>query len=226
MESFRNYRLGCRNDNYEKPHRDDFKWNPFTGNPQCVFGVTLHYSTNGASFQSNDSGKTWVVVERTNETDNTWRRVVFFAKLLPATNKMLLRFVAQDQNPGSLVEAAVDDFEILDVETVTEVAAPIASSLPTDLRLHANYPNPFRLGSGLVTTIRYELPKPMFARVAVYDLNGRLVRLLSDGLQAAGAHAVVWNGAEASGNLAGSGFYFVALEAENRKLSRKILVLK
>jgi len=176
---------------------------------------------------SNDSGKTWVEVERTNETDNSWRRVVFFAnKLLPATNKMLLRFVAQDQNPGSLVEAAVDDFEILDVETVTEVAAPIASLLPTDLRLHANYPNPFRLGSGLVTTIRYELPKPMPVRVAVYDLNGRLVRVLSDGLQAAGAHAVVWNGAEASGNLAGSGFYFVVLEAERRKLSRKILVLK
>jgi hypothetical protein len=37
---------------------------------------------------------------------------------------MLLRFVAHDQSPGSVVEAAVDDFEILDVETATEVAAP------------------------------------------------------------------------------------------------------
>jgi len=176
---------------------------------------------------SNDSGKTWVQVERTNETDNSWRKVFFFAgKLLPLTNKMRLRFVAQDQEPGSLVEAAVDDFEILEVDAVTNVATPAESLLPSDLRLHASYPNPFRIGKNLATTIRYELPKPTLARIAVYDLNGRVVRILQDGVQSAGAHLVAWNGADASGNLASTGFYFVVLEAESRKLSQKILVVK
>jgi Zn-dependent metalloprotease len=176
---------------------------------------------------SNDSGKTWVQVERTNETDNSWRKVFFFAqKLLPLTNKMRLRFVAQDQEPGSLVEAAVDDFEILDVDAVTNVTTPAESPLPADLRLHASYPNPFRLGAGLAATIRYELPKPASARIAVYDLNGRVVRILRDGVQAAGAHTVAWSGAEASGNLASTGFYFVVLEVASRKISRKILVVK
>jgi hypothetical protein len=176
---------------------------------------------------SNDSGRTWVEVERTRETDNSWRKVIFFVqKFLPPTSKVQLRFVAQDQNPGSLVEAALDDFEILEAEMVTEVATFAESPLPTDLRLHTSYPNPFRVGGALATTIRYELPKPAPVRVAVYDLNGRLVRVLQEGQQTAGAHVLVWNGADAAGNLASSGFYFVVLEGERRKLSRKILVVK
>jgi hypothetical protein len=176
---------------------------------------------------SNDSGKTWVQVERTNETENSWRKVFFFAqKLLPLTNKMRLRFVAQDQDPGSLVEAAVDDFEILEVDAVTNVTTPAESPVPADLRLHAGYPNPFRIGNALVTTIRYELPKAASARVAVYDLNGGVVRILQDGLQSAGVHVTTWNGVNAIGNPVSTGFYFVTLEAANRKISRKILVVK
>ncbi len=180
---------------------------------------------------SNDSGRTWVEIERTRETDNSWRKVVFFVqKFLPPTSKVQFRFVAQDQEPGSLVEAALDDFEILEAESVTGVATFAESPLPTDLQLHTSYPNPFRIsaanGGAAVTMIRYELPKLTPVRVAVYDLNGRLMRVLQEGPQTAGAHVVVWNGADAAGNLASSGFYFVVLEVERRKLSRKILVVK
>jgi hypothetical protein len=180
---------------------------------------------------SNDSGRTWVEVERTRETDNSWRKVIFFVqKFLPPTNKVQLRFVAQDQEPGSLVEAALDDFEILEAETVTEVATPAEPALPGDLRLHTSYPNPFRIGAAnggaAVTMIRYELPKLTPVRVAVYDLNGRLVRVLQEGPQTAGVHALVWNGADAAGNLASSGFYFVLLETEGGRLAQKVLVVK
>lgn len=176
---------------------------------------------------SNDSGKTWVQVERTNETDNSWRKVFFFAKdLLPLTNKMRLRFVAQDQEPGSLVEAAVDDFEILEVDAVTNVTAPETSALPTNLRLYASYPNPFRAGTGLVTTIQYELPKLVSTRVAIYDINGRRVRVLQNGWQTPGSHIITWNGADYSGRLLSSGFYFISLEAERQKINRRILLVK
>lgn len=176
---------------------------------------------------SNDSGKTWVEVERTNETDNNWRKVFFFAqKLLPLTNKMRLRFVAQDQDPGSLVEAALDDFEILEVDAVTSITTTVESPLPTDLHLHASYPNPFRAGNGLGATIQYELPKLTSTRMAIYDINGRIVRVLQDGLQSAGVHTVTWNGADHSGKLLSSGFYFVVLEAERQKINRRILLVK
>jgi Zn-dependent metalloprotease len=180
---------------------------------------------------SNDSGKTWVEVERTRETDNSWRKVVFFAKnLLPLTRTMQVRFIAQDQGEGSLIEAAVDDFEILDPEIVADVATPPEPSLPAALRLYANYPNPFTIGGGSngssATTIHYDLPAATTVSVSVYDLNGRLIRRLQEGLQPAGQYSVTWNGNDILGNLVSSGFYFVVLEAGERRLSQKILTVK
>ncbi len=178
---------------------------------------------------SNDSGKTWVEVERTNETDNSWRKVFFFVqKYLPPTKTVQLRFIAQDQNPGSLVEAALDDFEILEAESVTGVEAPAASTLPSELRLRPNFPNPFSAGSNgvMATTIHYELPRATELRVQIYDLTGRVVRVLHAGRQNAGAHTLLWNGADAASQPVSAGFYFVVLEAENTRLTQKIVVVK
>jgi len=115
--------------------------------------------------------------------------------------------------------------ELVEIRGSNALAKTAEPALPTDLRLHTN-PNPFRVGSAEVATIRYELPKPTQARVVVYDLNGRQVRVLHDGPQIVGSHALAWNGAGATGSLVGSGFYFVVLEAESRRLSRKISVVK
>jgi len=178
---------------------------------------------------SNDSGRTWVEIERTRETDNSWRKVIFFVqKFLPLTTNIQLRFVAQDQGPGSLVEAALDDFEILEAENVTGAEAPAVSTLPSELRLRPNYPNPFFAGSSsaMATTIHYDLLRATELRVQIYDLTGRTVRVLHDGRQNAGAHTLVWNGADAAGRPVSAGFYFVVLEAGNRKVAQKVLVVK
>ncbi|MGH7596330.1 MAG: FlgD immunoglobulin-like domain containing protein [bacterium] len=175
---------------------------------------------------SNDSGKTWVEIERTRETDNSWRKVVFFVqKFLSPTNKVRFRFVAQDQAPGSIVEAAFDDFEILEAESVTGVEVPAVSTLPGELRLRPNFPNPFANGA-MATTIHYDLPRAAELRVQIYDLTGRSVCVLHDGRQNAGTHTLVWNGADAAGRLVSAGFYFVVLEAENRRLTQKIVVVR
>jgi flagellar hook assembly protein FlgD len=48
------------------------------------------------------------------------------------------------------------------------------------------------------------------ARVAVevYDVSGRLVESLANGVFGAGAHRFVWNGRDAFGHECGSGTYF------------------
>jgi len=76
------------------------------------------------------------------------------------------------------------------------------------------------------TAIHYELPKASLTRVAIYDLHGRIVRILQEGLQNAGAHTIVWNGANAGGGLVSNGYYFAVLESESRRLSQKILVVR
>ena len=69
---------------------------------------------------SNDSGQTWVILENTIVTAASWTfesfRVLDFK---PLTNKMMVRFIADDQCPGSIIEAAVDNFNVLDVSPPT-----------------------------------------------------------------------------------------------------------
>gem|GEM_PF-6040282 len=68
--------------------------------------------------------------------------------------------------------------------TSISVAAESADELPTDLRLHAPYPNPFRTE----VTIPLDVDVAGPVRVAVYDMTGRLRAVPHDGALAAGQH--------------------------------------
>lgn len=77
------------------------------------------------------------------------------------------------------------------------------------LLLLACRPNPFNPS----TTIGFELPAPAQARLAVYDLTGRLVRTLVDGSLPRGRHEATWDGRDAAGRSVASGLYIARLEA-------------
>jgi len=63
---------------------------------------------------SNDNGSTWVDVENTYQSFNSWNEnLILVSEFVTPTDQIKVRFIAQDNDPGSLVEAAVDDFEIL-----------------------------------------------------------------------------------------------------------------
>jgi len=79
-------------------------------------------------------------------------------------------------------------------------------------RLHPNQPNPFNPR----TTIRFELPAAGTARLVVYDVAGRPVRVLVDGGLSAGAHEAVWDGTDSAGRETGSGSYLARLTAGGR----------
>ena len=89
-------------------------------------------------------------------------------------------------------------------------------------RLLPNVPNPFNP----LTEIRFELSKPQQARVAVYDVTGRLVKILADGHLEAGPHARIWQGRDSSGRQVPSGAYYVRLVADGRVDHHKMMLLK
>ena len=86
----------------------------------------------------------------------------------------------------------------------------------------ATSPNPFSAG----VRASYAVGRSMPVRLAVYDVEGRLVRVLEDGIQAAGEHTATWDGTDSSGGRAGSGIYFLRLEAGSRAVTRKAVFLK
>ncbi len=101
-----------------------------------------------------------------------------------------------------------------------------ASDLPgfveNEPRLLPNVPNPFNPS----TSIHYELPADSQVRLSVYDLSGRLVRVLEDAFQQAGEHSVRWDGRDGRGNTQASGLYFVRLNAGGKTGLRKITLVQ
>ena len=64
----------------------------------------------------NNGTTTWKLVERTNRSDRQWRRNVFrVADYVTPNATVQLRFIANDQAPASIVEAAVDQLEHYDL---------------------------------------------------------------------------------------------------------------
>jgi hypothetical protein len=91
------------------------------------------------------------------------------------------------------------------------------SALPAVFLLEQNYPNPFNAE----TRIEYDLPHSGPIRLALYDVNGRMVRTVIEGAQVAGRHTVHVNGAGLS-----SGVYFYSLQSATGTQTRKMVLLK
>ncbi len=76
--------------------------------------------------------------------------------------------------------------------------------MPGEFRLGQNYPNPFNPS----TVIPYELPAASHVTLAVYDLLGRQVATLVDGVVDAGSRHVVFGNRDLS-----TGVYIYRLHA-------------
>ena len=106
------------------------------------------------------------------------------------------------------------------LSTATSVVESRAG-VPVDFVLEQNHPNPFNSQ----TVLRFSLPRPSEVELAVYNLAGQRVAQLAGGHRQAGVHTVRWNGRTEAGGLA-SGVYAYRLRAEDRILSRKLLLLR
>jgi hypothetical protein len=89
-------------------------------------------------------------------------------------------------------------------------------------RLHPNRPNPFNP----TTTIRFSLARATRVEILIYDVGGRHVRTLVDGVREAGLHSVVWNGADDGGRPVGSGVFWYQMRAGEYRSNKKMVVLK
>lgn len=83
-------------------------------------------------------------------------------------------------------------------------------------------PNPF----GDVTNVRFALATREHADVSVYDVQGRLVRRLGEGVIDAGAHVIPWDGLDDRGSAVGSGVYFVSVRTPSLSLGSKVYRLR
>ena len=120
--------------------------------------------------------------------------------------------------PSNLAATVVHVHTLLDEQPASPAVIKRDSMLHmqksiTQYALHPNTPNPFNPS----TTINYDLPEPSHVSLVIYDVLGRKVAEVVNGVQEAGFKSVVW---DASG--VASGVYFARFTATDAHGSVKL----
>ncbi len=114
---------------------------------------------------------------------------------------------------------------VLDLDTFNVCeAVGIDEGMSTEavLRLDANYPNPFNP----TTRLNFSLVEAAKVDLRIYDMSGRLVRILLRAEAPAGDHTITWNGRNDAGQPVTSGIYFARIRAAEQVQTRKMTLLK
>jgi hypothetical protein len=96
------------------------------------------------------------------------------------------------------------------------------TAVPRISFLSQNYPNPFTR----VTSISFGTSEPGEVSLEVYDVSGRLVRVLVDGTRDANRYLETWDGRNANGTPVSSGIYFYKLKTVSFERSMKMLLVR
>jgi hypothetical protein len=91
-----------------------------------------------------------------------------------------------------------------------------------NLVLHQNHPNPFNPS----TTIAFTLPETAHINLSIYNLEGKIVTTLLNGIVEEGFNNVTWDGTDSKGIPVSSGIYFYRLKAGSKTLTKKMVLLK
>lgn len=104
------------------------------------------------------------------------------------------------------------------ISLLSAASFSVGGAATRDLELNLRvYPNPFEAGheysSGKYAQVWFKTKYAGTFSVHIYDLEGNLVRALSDGVKVArGEYAIGWDGRGDDGNLVAPGPYVVVLE--------------
>ena len=108
------------------------------------------------------------------------------------------------------------------VYTLSELLGVSQSQLPEEFALYTPYPNPFNP----TTQIRVDVAESGRVQLAVYDINGRLVRTLVDATLDRGHHEMEWDARDRNGHMISTGVYFIQFTAVSYRNTNKVLFLK
>jgi hypothetical protein len=120
---------------------------------------------------------------------------------------------------GPAPNGEVEDYEVFVNEDGTDVPERVT---PDRLDLRPNYPNPFNPQ----TTLAFDLDRDGHVVLAIYDIQGALVRTLVDGTRTADRHEVKWDGRDDAGESVASGVYLVFLKSHGEVRSAKIALIR
>jgi hypothetical protein len=166
-------------------------------NPQNPSNLFVLSSLMGI-YQSHDSGQSWESFSAGFDTTIVGGKI---------------RFAPDDTTRLYLATAGRSVWSIH--RTVVD-AVDDGAQLPDKISLSA-YPNPFNAQ----TTIQYSLPEQSQVTIDIFDILGRKIETLAEGIKPAGNHQAIWDASDQS-----SGIYIYRIKAGEKIETKKMVLLK
>ena len=159
--------------------------------------------------------------------------LILAAQAIGGTTASAAPAVGAESADAATIEAWIaqarleDDGSLAFKQGIENLEKLLASLIPEETALLANYPNPFNPE----TWIPYQLAESAEVTLTIYDINGQLVRRLAMGHQAAGMYqsrsrAAYWDGRNQLGESVANGLYFYTLTAGEFTATQRMVILK
>jgi hypothetical protein len=183
----------------------------YNGDPDS--GGTLLVGTDGSTEVSTVSSipaRSWTMVQFSWEVPMDIRQFPrIYAKINPDT---VIDEIHTNNNKG---------WAVFPLSTLPDAISDL-TVLPAKFLLAQNYPNPFNP----TTTIEFRIPMNGKVILNIFNIIGQKVITLANDEFISGNHKITWNGNNSSGQKVSSGIYILQLIYDNKKLYKRMILLR
>jgi serine protease AprX len=196
--------------------------------PQLSFYHKHQFGSGDSGFVeiSTDVSKGWETLSAFVDTQEEWTQVNMLLSPYIDQTDVRFRFRLASDEADTADGWYIDDVQMNFKPTYVEEEPAI---LPQQFTLGQNYPNPFNPTTVIpfrVQSSQYTVDCPLPTTLRVYNIRGQWVRTLLDEEMKPGNYTVVWDGKNQDGKEVSSGIYFYQLTAGERKITKKMLLLR
>ncbi|MFQ6104912.1 MAG: FlgD immunoglobulin-like domain containing protein [Candidatus Glassbacteria bacterium] len=111
--------------------------------------------------------------------------------------------------------------EKVGINTTVETPDP-----PKGIFISQNFPNPFNPSTAILLNIPGGSEEKQKVNLIIYDLRGRVVKILIDNQLHAGSHKFIWDGKNEDGQKVSSGIYFCTLKSRDVTTTKKMVLIE
>ncbi|MCZ7556480.1 MAG: Omp28-related outer membrane protein [Bacteroidia bacterium] len=154
---------------------------------------------------SESNNKGWTVERRA--LDGEWTDLGFVAGKGTTLEDNMYTFTDRAVRPLETYDYRLRQMDFDGTTEHSPIFRIMVAPVPTETRMHPNYPNPFNPSTSIVV----ELAEDSDMHVAVYDMLGRVVKTLATGAHSAGGHVLDWDGTDSNGAAVEAGIYFARM---------------
>ncbi len=154
-------------------------------------------------------------IERRAIASNAWAKVGFVAGNGTTNSTHEYSYIDDNLSAGKYAYRIkqIDNSGAFKYSNSTELEIGV----PASFALNQNYPNPFNP----TTHFTYEVARPEFVSVKIYDVLGREAATLVNEVKQAGSYILNWNAASFD-----SGIYFCRMQSGSFVATKKIVLMK